>query len=281
MENSLKVIDSNDDSWLSEDRNTKKVRFKYVFDGASVDMVVDSGPPLNAATSWTDKLFGTGSSGTSQKVVRFEEGSDEDFILLDDDIIRSTVNGIPAIEFFDRVKEILSKEMEMIGPWIIFGQYLTVQPWTKEFSPLQPYPSVVMAWIRLPGLLGFMYKRKILEAIGSMISKVVKFDFKTDNRTRGKFTRMALFINLDKPLISQICVNGEIQQVEYEALPTICFTCGKYGHVRELCSLSKEILRKDSDKVVVDDGSNSNNNDPGKVPEPTFRPWMLVERKSR
>ncbi|KAG8473178.1 hypothetical protein CXB51_035109 [Gossypium anomalum] len=182
---------------------------------------------------------------------------DKDFILLDDDIIRTNVNRIPTIEFSDCVKEILYKEIEMTivlkllgrniiynvlfnritslwrpiqpfqlmdikngyflakfqnredydkvltqGPWIIFGQYLTVQPWTKEFSPLQPYPSVVLAWIRLPRLPGFMYKRKILEAIGNMIGKVVKFDFKTDNRTRGRFARMALFINLDKPLIS-------------------------------------------------------------------------------
>ncbi|KAH1038647.1 hypothetical protein J1N35_040390 [Gossypium stocksii] len=88
------------------------------------------------------------------------------------------------------------------GPWIIFGQYLTIQPWTKDFSPLQPYPSVVMVWIMLLRLLGFMYKKKILEAIGSMIGKVVKFDFKTDNKTRGSLPRMTLLINLDKPLIS-------------------------------------------------------------------------------
>ncbi|MFQ6657758.1 hypothetical protein Gotur_027300 [Gossypium turneri] len=54
------------------------------------------------------------------------------------------------------------------GPWIIYGQYLTVQPWTKDFSLSQPYSSVVMAWIRLLGLPGFMYKRKIIEAIGDL-----------------------------------------------------------------------------------------------------------------
>ncbi|PPD91981.1 hypothetical protein GOBAR_DD11073 [Gossypium barbadense] len=57
-----------------------------------------------------------------------------------------------AIEDYNRVST--------RGPWIIYGQYLTVQPWTKDFSPSQSYPSIVMAWIRLPGLSWFMYKRK-------------------------------------------------------------------------------------------------------------------------
>lgn len=158
----------------------------------------------------------------------------------------SIVNGVLAIIFSDRIKEILYKEMELTvvikllgqnigyntlhnristmwkpisqfhimdiengyylvrflnktdydrillqGPWIIFGQYLTVQLWFKEFSPLPPYPNVVLAWIRLPGLPGFMFYRQIVEAIGGLIGKVVKLDFQTDKRTRGHFARLA------------------------------------------------------------------------------------------
>lgn len=39
-------------------------------------------------------------------------------------------------------------------PWIIYGKYLTVQPWTTNFYASQPYPSIVMALIRLPILPG-------------------------------------------------------------------------------------------------------------------------------
>ncbi|MBA0795672.1 hypothetical protein Gohar_006516, partial [Gossypium harknessii] len=106
---------------------------------------------------------------------------------------------------------------------------------TKDFSPLQLYSSVVMAWIRLPGLPGFIYKRRILKAIGGMVGKVAKFYFKIDSRTRGCFSRMTMFINLDRSLVSQVLVNGEIQHVEYEALLTICFSCGKYGQVKYIC----------------------------------------------
>ncbi|MBA0761787.1 hypothetical protein Gotri_024381, partial [Gossypium trilobum] len=49
------------------------------------------------------------------------------------------------------------------GPWIIYGQYLVVQSWTTDFNLMQPYPSVVKAWIRLSSLPDFFYKHRILE----------------------------------------------------------------------------------------------------------------------
>ncbi|PPS09462.1 hypothetical protein GOBAR_AA11173 [Gossypium barbadense] len=43
-----------------------------------------------------------------------------------------------------------------------------------------------MAWIQLSRLTGFMYKRKIIEAIKRLVEKVAKLDFQTDSRTRGQ-----------------------------------------------------------------------------------------------
>ncbi|KAH1115221.1 hypothetical protein J1N35_008599 [Gossypium stocksii] len=63
-------------------------------------------------------------------------------------------------------------------------------------------PNVVKAWITLSRLSRFLYKLKILEEIGGIIGKVSKINFNTDSRMIGKFTRMAVYVNLDKPLIS-------------------------------------------------------------------------------
>ncbi|KAK5811655.1 hypothetical protein PVK06_027009 [Gossypium arboreum] len=41
-------------------------------------------------------------------------------------------------------------------PWIIYGKYLTMQPWSIEFDPAQSFPSVVMSWIRFLGLSRYM-----------------------------------------------------------------------------------------------------------------------------
>ncbi|MBA0585570.1 hypothetical protein Gorai_016340, partial [Gossypium raimondii] len=46
---------------------------------------------------------------------------------------------------------------------------------------------------------------------------------------------MVVFVYLDRLLVSQVLVNSELVRVEYEALPTICFSCRKYGHLKEIC----------------------------------------------
>ncbi|MBA0595993.1 hypothetical protein Gorai_012841, partial [Gossypium raimondii] len=125
---------------------------------------------------------------------------DEDFDLSKVDVKRSLVNGIPSIDFSERVNQILNKDMAFTvaikllgrnigysvlynnvcslwkstqpfrlmdvengyflekfqssgdfqkvlcqGLWIVYGQYLIVQPWTIDFNTLQPFPNIVMA----------------------------------------------------------------------------------------------------------------------------------------
>ncbi|MBA0700722.1 hypothetical protein Goari_005569, partial [Gossypium aridum] len=153
-------------------------------------MAMDSNPTPNL--SWKDKLLGgeTIISGSDCNVSN--EGSESELELLEGDVSTTMVNGIPTIAFSDRNKnKILFKEIKLTvvlkllgfkdnedynrvltqGPWILYGQYLTIQTWTKYFSPSQPYPSVAMAWIWLSSLPRYMYDRKIIEAIGGLIGK--------------------------------------------------------------------------------------------------------------
>ncbi|PPD79375.1 hypothetical protein GOBAR_DD23701 [Gossypium barbadense] len=124
-----------------------------------------------------------------------------------------------------------SRDYEMV----VFGHYLTVQPWIVDFNPSKAFPSVVLTWIRFPGLPGLLYKRKVLEQIGSLVGKVARLHLKPDNRTSGRFIRMVVFMDLDKPLISQVLVNDKFQIIEFEALPAVCFAYGRYGHVKGSC----------------------------------------------
>lgn len=43
-----------------------------------------------------------------------------------------------------------------------------------------------------------------------MIGKVAKLDMNTDNKIKGKFSRMVVYVNLDEPLVSQVLINGKI-----------------------------------------------------------------------
>ncbi|MBA0736956.1 hypothetical protein Gogos_010442 [Gossypium gossypioides] len=151
------------------------------------------------------------------------------------------------------------------------------------FDPSQAYPNMVITWIRFPGLLGYLYKHKIMAEIGEMVGKVVKLDMNTDNRMRGRFAWMAVYVNLEKPLVSKILINGHSQRVEYEYLPTICFHCGKYGHVKDNCSFRSDGINMEKKtapfKMLPE---NHNMVEDGKVEKnENYGPWMIVERRSR
>ncbi|MBA0876084.1 hypothetical protein Goshw_005875 [Gossypium schwendimanii] len=44
-------------------------------------------------------------------------------------------------------------------------------------------------------------------------------DVHMDCARRGHFARLAMCVNLKKPLMSKVRINGRLQQVEYEAFP--------------------------------------------------------------
>ncbi|KAK8579314.1 hypothetical protein V6N12_069641 [Hibiscus sabdariffa] len=83
------------------------------------------------------------------------------------------------------------------GPWTIFGHYLTVEPWIVDFSTSQPYPSKIIAWIRLLGLPTTLYKRSLITEIDECIGRVILIDYQTESGKRGRFMRMAVSIDLN------------------------------------------------------------------------------------
>ncbi|KAI9125855.1 hypothetical protein K1719_003273 [Acacia pycnantha] len=125
------------------------------------------------------------------------------------------------------------------GPWMIFGAYLMVQPWTLDFDCLTSTLSKVIAWVRIPGLSLRYYHKSTLRVIGALLGEVVKIDYLTESRGRGRYARLAILIDLQKSLVLWIKVDGTSYGVEYEGLPHICFNCGKYGHTQERCGKSK------------------------------------------
>ncbi|MBA0868904.1 hypothetical protein Goshw_020350, partial [Gossypium schwendimanii] len=118
------------------------------------------------------------------KTVRFKEDGglnsggalNIDLELEDGDILRSIINGIPGIEFSDRIKKIL--------------------PWMVDFDSSRPFPNRILAWIRFP-------------------------DTNTDSGVRGQFACIAVVVDLEKPLTSQLRVNGRLQRMKFEALPEV------------------------------------------------------------
>ncbi|KAI9112523.1 hypothetical protein K1719_016446 [Acacia pycnantha] len=174
------------------------------------------------------------------------------------------------------------------GPWMVYGSYLTVQPWSLDFDPKSSAISKVVAWIRIPGLSFRYYHKSTLRAIGMLLGEVVKIDYRTETMGRGKFACIAVLTDLMKPLVPWIKVDGKTYGIEYEGLPLICFECGRYGHNREKCRVGKRIESEGQDqtKMAVDTeagsstvGVGQSGHAGGASSEPTPPPygtWMQV-----
>ncbi|MBA0816007.1 hypothetical protein Gohar_000716, partial [Gossypium harknessii] len=223
----------------NEDRNIKIVRFKDLVSDTDSNMAVDS--PQAPVASWKYKLLGRGSSVSI---------CEEELEFLEGDIMRTTANGVPAINFSERIQQILIRDMATTVVVKLLERLFSCQIsehgrllngshskpldylWTISHSLAMDsrlkspstFPNTVMAWVRLPGL------------------------------------------------------SGE-QHAEYESLPTICYSCGRYGHVRDLCPYNEAT----TDGDLVKDATKTDlprKEKPVELLKP-FGPWVLIKRKSR
>jgi len=52
---------------------------------------------------------------------------------------------------------------------------------------------------------------------------------------RGRFGRVCVEVELEKPLVGLIEIDGFSYIMEYKGLHTFSFKCGRYGHRKILC----------------------------------------------
>ncbi|KAL4278534.1 hypothetical protein GQ457_03G023770 [Hibiscus cannabinus] len=165
------------------------------------------------------------------------------------------------------------------GPWTIYGSYLTIQPWSRNFLTSEKHPTQVVVWVRLPGLPYRYYTKAVFRHIANLVGKVVRIDYNTDAGERGRFARLAILVDLHKPLLSCIRVDGRIQKLEYEGLHHICYECGVYGHSKESCDTHRTKDKTVTSHMNVDSicAPESENISESNL----FGPWMLVADKRR
>ncbi|KAL4353703.1 hypothetical protein GQ457_06G025370 [Hibiscus cannabinus] len=228
-------------------------------------------------------------SGSDQAVdVDLVSLDDDDIDLLEDDVQTGEADGIPFIVFSDRVKDLAIKSMDFtlilkvlgrrVGYTTLFNRITGIWKPTHQIKLIDienDYFLVKFSSSRFQPAAG---SPKPYHGLGSSPwpshHMVVKIDYQTDYGRRGRFARMAVKINLQQPLVSKISINGQIQCVEYESLPIVCFKCGTYGHDTDLCPLAKG---SESETAVQPPPSAR----PKTIPSDPFGPWMLVERRQR
>ncbi|MBA0580649.1 hypothetical protein Gorai_022858, partial [Gossypium raimondii] len=105
---------------------------------------------------------------------------------------------------------------------------------------------------------------------------MVKLDVHMDCARRGRFARLAAYVDLRKLLVSKVRINGCLQCVEYEALPNIYFQRGMYRHAVDVCpgiATTSPVEESGYVQLVMEKSGLEK-----KVEDEPYGSWMVVER---
>ncbi|KAK5784821.1 hypothetical protein PVK06_039359 [Gossypium arboreum] len=133
--------------------------------------------------------------------------------------------------------------------------------------------------IRLPGMPEGMYTKSLLRFIGNAIRTIAKIDRNTDSTFGGQFARLVVFIDLGKPLVSKVKIDGKFQCVKYESLPLVCFECARFGHKSDLCPHGPRVT--EMPEGISKSGGGKDIFMKKRVEGEKFGSWMIVELRQR
>ena len=142
-------------------------------------------------------------------------------------------------------------------------------------------------WIRLPELPIEFYEHNALLKIGRAIGPVLRIDANTANGARGRFARLCVQVNLDKPLVKSIFLGRLKQSIQYEGIGSLCFECGRIGHNREVCPF---LVRENNKGVHEEVNSTKSEKQGGAAASPEvdktscsqkdeYGDWMIVTHR--
>jgi hypothetical protein len=151
------------------------------------------------------------------------------------------------------------------GPWMVLDHYVAIRPWTTDFISSQVKINKTLVWIRFPSLGMEYYDESLLLALATAVGTPVKVDMHTLDASRGKFARVCIEIELDKPVVGKVWFRDFWYHVEYEGLHLLCKNCGIYGHVARNCPTT--VPRQEKQPIIPSE--NTRNVNEGGVLEET------------
>ena len=173
------------------------------------------------------------------------------------------------------------------GPWFIGQHFLAIRQWEPEFQASIAMLSFVAMSIRPPELPIEFYEHNALLKIGRAIGPVFRIDANTTNGARGRFARLCVQVNLDKPLVKSIFLGRLKQSIQYEGIGSLCFECGRIGHNRDACPF----LVRENNKGVHEEDNGTNSEKQGGAASPPevekvscsqkneYGDWMIVTHR--
>lgn len=172
---------------------------------------------------------------------------------------------------------------------------MSIKPWEPNFKPSTASVSSIAVWIRLNELPIEYYENQTLKQIGSTIGTVLRIDTHTAVEARGRYARLCVQLDVNKPLITSIQIGDFKQSVSYEGLQRLCFSCGRLGHRKEACPYTIRPVASPSDSprshgnerermeepqgLCGTDNSGNHQTDFAAGHKDNYGPWMVVARR--
>ncbi|MBA0837802.1 hypothetical protein Goarm_009923, partial [Gossypium armourianum] len=232
-------------------------------------MVVEPSPM--PSLSWKDLLVGK--ETIEQKDASGTQHVDDSFSLLEQDVKKSVVNGCWDATSGLRLNKI--DYMEFGGCLSLF-KLMDIENayFLAEFQSAEDYEKILSQgpWSSQPPI-----QKADPHGDWGNGRKSNKLDFNIDSRARGRIANMVVYVNLRKPLISKLFINGNLQKIEYENLLVLCFSCERYGHNKESCLNTTHLTKPVKEVESTIQASPNSTTVRGK----NYGPWMLVEQQTR
>ncbi|XP_021744421.1 uncharacterized protein LOC110710436 [Chenopodium quinoa] len=137
------------------------------------------------------------------------------------------------------------------GPWFILDHHLVIFKWKPNFRSSIINFDVMSVWIRFPELPVEYYDKEAFFQIAKKVGIPIRVDYATGKLLRARYARVCIEINMANPLITKVWVGGGWQHVQYENIHSLCFSCGKIGHLIKDC---KQMTKFDPTETVHGSG---------------------------
>ena len=129
------------------------------------------------------------------------------------------------------------------------------------------------------------YEPNALLKIGKAIGSVLRINSHTANGERGRFARLCIQVNLDKPLVRKLYLGKLEQCLLYEGINSLCFSCGRIGHKVETClyTIREQPKEKSTDRSDEQTGMQNAQGAEGlkekEKSQQEYSEWMVVNRR--
>ncbi|KAJ8769001.1 hypothetical protein K2173_023996 [Erythroxylum novogranatense] len=98
------------------------------------------------------------------------------------------------------------------------GGQATVEP---SFRRLNANDHPIVVWVRIPNFPLARYHPRILTELGNLVGTTVRIDDDTLHVNRGRYARIAVDIDLTRPLLPTVELDGKTLLLTYEGLPQV------------------------------------------------------------